>query len=104
MEKKILVVMGRFGDIYMAAKQLNEPCKIACAPEFCQIVYDLFPQHEVIIMEDIPKYNAKLAAHICRMKYPDHKVVSAQQDGTMLDEYMGFRNFQAYQEYHASTL
>jgi hypothetical protein len=104
MEKKILVVMGRFGDIYMAVKQLKEPCKIACAPEFCQIVYDLFPQHEVIIMEDIPKYNAKLAAHICRMKYPDHKVVSAQQDGTTLEEYIGFRNFQAYQEYHASTL
>jgi hypothetical protein len=104
MEKKILVVMGRFGDIYMAAKQLKEPCKIACAPEFCQIVYDLFPQHEVIIMEDIPKYNAKLAAQLCRIKYPDHKVVSAQQDGTTLEEYISFRNFQAYQEYHASTL
>lgn len=104
MEKKILVVLGRFGDIYMTAKQLKEPCIIACAPEFSQIVYELFPQHKVLLMEGIPKYNPKMAAHLCRIKYPDYKVVSAQQDGTTLEEYIGFRNFQTYQEYHASTL
>lgn len=104
MSKKILVVLGRFGDIYIAAKQLKEPCMIACAPEFSQIVYELFPQHEVIIVENIPKYNPKMAAHWCKVKFPDHKVVAAQQDGTTLEEYRPFRNFQAYQEHYASTL
>ena len=102
--KKILVVLGRFGDIYMAVKMLKEPCIIACAAEFSQIVYELFPQHEVLIMENIPKYNPRMAVHSCKSKYPGYKVVAAQQDGTTLPEYIGFRNFQAYQEYHASTL
>lgn len=100
--QKILVVLGRFGDIYMTLRQMESPCILACYPDFAQIVIELFPQHSVY---QLPKtINKAEAIELCEMKFPDSIVMSAQQHGCELEEYVEFRNYQSYQIFHANEL
>ncbi len=100
--QKILVVLGRFGDIYMTLRQMKDPCILACYPDFAQIVTELFPQHSVY---QLPKGIEKRSAiELCKMKFPDAIVMSAQQHGCELDEYIEFRNYQSYQVFYANKL
>lgn len=100
--QKILVVLGRFGDIYMTLRQMKTPCVLACYPEFTQIVTELFPQHSV---HQLPKGIEKdEAVKLCKTKFPNAIVMSAQQHGCKLDEYVEFRNYQSYQIFYANKL
>ena len=100
--QKVLIVLGRFGDIYMTLSRMKEPCILACYPEFSQIVSDLFPQHGVYeIPSGLDKRNA---IEFCRLKFPEAIIEWAQQNGCGLEEYVGFRNYQSYQIFHANKL
>jgi len=99
---KVLLVLGRYGDLYMTLKQITEPCIVACYSEFSQIVYELFPQH---IVYEMPKVaNRNEAYSMCCKKFPDYIVFHAQQDGARLEEYVGFRNYQSFQIFYANQL
>ncbi len=95
-------MLGRYGDLYMALKQIHEPCIVACLPEFSQIVHELFPQHTVFQLPKVRK--KKEALELCQLKFPNHFIVSAQQDGCEVNEYIEFRNYQSYQIFHANRL
>jgi len=100
--QKVLVVLGRFGDIYMTLSQMKSPCIMACYPDFAPIVKELFPQHTLL---QLPKGISKIdAVKFCQMKFPHAVVMSAQQYGCELEEYVEFRNYQSYQIFHANEL
>jgi len=100
--QKILVVLGRFGDIYMTLSQMKSPTILACYSDFAQIVTELFPQHFVY---PLPKnINKEASVDICKTKFPDAIVMSAQQHGCSLEEYVEFRNYQSYQIFYANKL
>lgn len=100
--QKILVVLGRFGDIYMTLRQMKTPCILACYPDFAQIVTELFPQHMVY---PVPRTSSKESAiDLCKMKFPGAIVMSAQQHGCKLEDYVEFRNYQSYQIFYANKL
>jgi len=100
-EWPVYVVLGRFGDIFMVCKKLKQPSIICCMSQFAQIVYDLFPQHEVFELGNDFARNPARAATMCTMKYPDKKVTICQQDGQDPKLVLPFRSFQAFQEYYA---
>jgi hypothetical protein len=100
-EWPVYVILGRFGDIYMVCKQLKQPSIICCMGVFSQIVYDLFPQHKVYELGTEFARNPARAATMCKIKWPDKKIIVCQQDGQDLNLVLPFRNFQAFQENHA---
>lgn len=97
-QKKVYIVLGRNGDILMVCRQLKEPAIIACLPEFSQIVEELFPQHELCILRNIPKNGLEAAFRIVQFKHPDKEIIIAQQDGTNIELMLDYRNFQSFQE------
>lgn len=99
---KIYVVLGRFGDIYIVCKRLKEPSYIACLEEFSGIVEELFPQHTCIKLGSNANNNPYTAQKILSLSHPNCESIICQQDGTPLIQMKPFRNFQAFQEYHAS--
>jgi hypothetical protein len=99
--KPIYVILGRFGDIYMVAKQLKQPSIICCMSKFSKIVYELFPQHEVFEVGDECQSDPVKAQYICISKWPDSKITLCQQDGQDPKLVEPFRSFQAFQEYYA---
>jgi FkbM family methyltransferase len=99
--KPIYVILGRFGDIYMVAKQLKQPSVICCMSQFAKIVYELFPEHEVFEVPESCNGNPIKAASICENKWPNAKVTLCQQDGQNPKLVEPFRSFQAFQEYYA---
>jgi hypothetical protein len=99
--KPIYVILGRFGDIYMVAKQLKQPSVICCMSHFAKIVYELFPEHEVFEVPESCNGNPIKAVSICENKWPSAKVVLCQQDGQDPKLVEPFRSFQAFQEYYA---
>ena len=100
-EWPVYVILGRFGDIYMVCKKLKQPSIICCMSQFAQIVYDLFPQHEVYELGAEFARNPTMAATMCTMKWPDKKIIICQQDGQDPKLVLPFRSFQAFQEYYA---
>jgi hypothetical protein len=103
-EQPIYVILGRFGDIYMVAKQLKKPSIIACLEEFSGILDELLPEHTCIKLRDLPRNNPILAAKILSMSHPFHTIIICQQDGTPLENMKEFRTFQTYQEHHAKSI
>lgn len=99
---KVYVICGRFGDLYMVCRQLKEPSIIACLKEFSQIVTELFPQHQVCILKNIPRNDLVAAYKIAQFKHPDKEVIICQQDGQDPVLMLEFRNYQTFQEFHAS--
>lgn len=99
--KPVYVILGRFGDIYMVCKQLKQPSIICCMSRFSQIVYELFPQHEVFELGDEYGYQPLKADEVARTKFPISKVILCQQDGQDPNLVLPFRSFQAFQEYYA---
>jgi len=97
----IYVILGRFGDIYMVCKKLKQPSIICCMSQFAQIVYDLFPQHEVFELGNEYAREPEKAAIMAKTKYPNKKVTICQQDGQDPKLVLPFRSFQAFQEYYA---
>jgi glycosyltransferase involved in cell wall biosynthesis len=95
----VYVIMGRFGDIYMVCKKLNQPSIICCMSKFADVVYEFFPQHTVFELDET---DPEKAASICISKYPLHKVTICQLDQRPRDLCKPYRNYQAFQEYHAS--
>lgn len=100
-EWPVYVILGRFGDIYMVCKKLKQPSIICCVTQFAQIVYDLFPQHEVFELGNDLGGNPVRAATIAKSKYPNRKVTICQQDGQDPKLVLPYRSFQAFQEYYA---
>jgi hypothetical protein len=99
--KPIYVILGRFGDIYMVAKQLRQPSIICCMSQFSKIVYELFPEHEVFEVPKSCDNDPIKAVSICQNKWPNAKVILCQQDGQDSKLVEPFRSFQAFQEYYA---
>lgn len=99
--KPVYVVLGRFGDIYMVAKNLKQPSIICCSTRFSQIAKELFPEHD--IFEIHPRYceNPIAAGKICEIKFPSKRIVICQQDGQDRQLMTDFRSFQTFQEYYA---
>ena len=100
-EWPVYVILGRFGDIYMVCKKLKQPSIICCMSRFSKIVYELFPQHKVFEVPDNCNADPVRAESICQNKWPDKKITLCQQDGQDPKLVLPFRNFQAFQEYHA---
>jgi hypothetical protein len=100
-QDSVYVVLGRFGDIYMVAKNLKQPSIICCSTRFSQIAKELFPEHE--IFEIHPRYceNPIAAGKICEIKFPSKRIVICQQDGQDRQLMTDFRSFQTFQEYYA---
>ena len=96
-KKKVFVILGAFGDIYMVAKEVPDGSVIACSPEYASIVYELFPNLEVYEIEGMDRNNLDTATGICHYKYPTHDIILAQQDGRGSDVVKPFRNYQQYQ-------
>jgi hypothetical protein len=100
-EWPVYVILGRFGDIYMVCKKLKQPSIICCMSRFSKIVYELFPQHKVFEVPESCDADPLRAESICQNKWPDKKITLCQQDGQDPKLVLPFRNFQAFQEYHA---
>lgn len=96
-QRKVFVILGAFGDIYMVAKEVPEGSIIACSPEYASIVYELFPELEVYEIEGMDRNSLGTAAAICKYKYPEYDVIIAQQDGRGSDVVKPYRNYQKYQ-------
>jgi hypothetical protein len=99
--KPIYVILGRFGDIYMVAKQIKQPSIICCMSQFSKIVYELFPEHEVFEVPNEYEGDPLKAFYMCQNKWPNAKVTLCQQDGQDIKLVQPFRSFQAFQEYYA---
>jgi len=95
--KKVFVILGAFGDIYMIAKEVPKDSVIACSPEYASIVYELFPHLEVYEIEGVDRNSLDTAVAICHYKYPTHDIILAQQDGSGSDVVKPYRNYQSYQ-------
>ncbi len=102
MKQKVLIVLGRFGDIYMALKEMQDPCTLLCYPDFALIAKELFPQHTVATVTK--NYSRNAAIDYAKYTFPDADVICAQQDGAPLEDYIEFRNYQNYQVYYAQHL
>ena len=100
-EWPVYVILGRFGDIYMVCKQLKQPSIICCMPRFSKIVYELFPEHEVFEVPKDCEGDLIKVKILCQNKWPNKKITLCQQDGQDPKLVLPFRNFQAFQEYHA---
>lgn len=100
MNKAVYVILGRFGDIYMVCKKIQNPSIVCCSKRFVEVM-DLFPQHEVVVMDNDILDPVK-AASLCAAKYPTHEIIVCQLDQQPSELCKPFRNYQAYQEYHAS--
>jgi hypothetical protein len=100
-EWPVYVILGRFGDIYMVCRQLKQPSIICCMSRFSKIVYELFPQHKVFEVPASSDADPVRAESICQNKWPNKKITLCQQDGQDPKLVLPFRNFQAFQEYHA---
>ena len=99
-KKTVYVILGRFGDIYMTCKAIREPSIVCCSKRFVEVM-DLFPQHEVVTIDNDILDPVK-AASFCTAKYPTHEVIVCQIDQQPTSLCKPFRSYQAYQEYHAS--
>lgn len=99
--KPVYVILGRFGDIHMVCKQLKQPSIICCMSQFARIVYELFPEHEVFEVPKDCEGDPVKAKSVCENKWPNKQVTLCQQDGQDPKLVVPFRNFQAFQEYHA---
>ncbi len=95
--KKVFVILGAFGDIYMVAKEVPEDSIIACSPEYASILYELFPDIEVYEIEGVDRNKLKDAVAICAYKYPTRDIILAQQDGEGTDVVKPYRSYQKYQ-------
>ena len=102
MKQRVLIVLGRFGDIYMALKEMKDPCTLLCYPDFALIANELFPQHTVTTVSR--NYSRAAAIDFAKYTFPDADIICAQQDGAQLEEYVEFRNYQNFQVYHAQQL
>lgn len=102
-KRKVFLVLGAFGDIYMIAKHVPKGSVIACEPAYSSIVYELFPDLEVYEIDNVDRNNLGTAAGICAYKYPTCDVIIAQQDGRGSDVVKPFRNYQRYQESMAKS-
>jgi len=80
-KKKVFVILGAFGDIYMVCKNVPKGSVIATSPEYASIVYELFPELEVYEVEGIDRNNLDTAVGICHYKYPTHDIILAQHEG-----------------------
>ena len=96
-KRKVFVVMGAFGDIYMIAKHVPPGSIIATSPHYADIVYELFPDLEVFEVEGDRNSLPNVAA-MCAYKYPTYDIIVAQQDGQGTDVVKPYRNYQRYQE------
>jgi len=96
-KKKVFVILGAFGDIYMVAKAVPKGSVIACSPEYASIVYELFPELEVYELQGMDRNTLDTAVGICHYKFPTYDIVLAQQDGKGSDVVKPFRNYQQYQ-------
>lgn len=95
--KKVFVILGAYGDIYMIAKEVPPDSVIACSPEYSSILYELFPHLEVYELEGMDRNSLPTAAWICAYKYPTRDIIVAQQDGSGTEVVKPYRNYQAYQ-------
>lgn len=95
-KKKVLVCLGRNGDNYMVAKAATEPCIIFTSQEFSPIIRELFPQHEIFILNK--KVSGLMEAmQYAESRYPDHDVRPCQQHGMPRQIQAEFRNYEEYQ-------
>lgn len=99
--KDVLVILGRFGDIFMVCKAHAEPAIIACLPEYASIVYELFPHHEVFQLPSMPKNNPIYAACVAEQTFPEHRILVPQLDGFPNERCKPYRSYQSYQMHHA---
>jgi glycosyltransferase involved in cell wall biosynthesis len=100
-EWPVYVILGRMGDIYMVARALKQPSIIACLQRFSAIMR-LFPQHKVIHIDEEHEHNLPNAETSVRMRHPNKKVITCQQNGQDPKLMAHFRNYQAFQEHYAS--
>jgi hypothetical protein len=96
-KRKVFVVMGAFGDIYMIAKHVPPGSIIATSPHYADIVYELFPDLEVFEVEGDRNSLPNVAA-MCAYKYPTYDIIVAQQDGQGTDVVKPYRSYQKFQE------
>jgi hypothetical protein len=99
-KKSVYVILGRFGDIYMVCKKIKQPSIVCCSKRFVEVM-DFFPQHEVVTIDNDILDPVK-AASFCSAKYPTHEIIVCQLDQQPSSLCKPFRNYQAYQEHHAS--
>ncbi len=97
----IYICLGRFGDLFMVCKAIKTPAIIVCSKEFSAIVKELFPEFEVDEIE-LPTNDLSSAYSYARFKYPNRKIILAQQNGTRKELMLPFRNYQTFQEHYAS--
>lgn len=86
----------------MVCRAIKAPAIIVCSKEFSSIVKEMFPEIEV----DDSDFNANdlASAHsYATFKYPNKKIIIAQQNGTKPELMLPFRNYQKFQEYYASS-
>jgi hypothetical protein len=95
--RKVFVMLGASGDLYMICKEVPKDSIIATSPEYSAIVYELFPELEVYEIEGIDRNKLKDAVAICAYKYPTCDIILAQQDGQGQDVVKPYRNFEQFQ-------
>lgn len=99
-KKKVYVILGRFGDIYMVCKKIKQPSIVCCSKRFVEVM-EFFPQHEVIPIDNDILDPIKAGSY-CTAKYPSHDVIICQLDQQPSSLCKPFRSYQAFQEHHAS--
>lgn len=99
-KKKVLVCLGRNGDNYMVAKAATEPCIVFTSQEFAPIIRELFPQHELFILNKRISGLAE-AMQYASSRFPDYDIKPCQQHGMPLHAQAEFRNYEEFQVWQA---
>lgn len=85
----------------MVCREITTPAIVVCSKEFSSIVKELFPEIEVDEI-DLCANDLASAYSYAAFKYPNRKIIIAQQNGTKKELMLPFRNYQKFQEYYAS--
>jgi hypothetical protein len=96
----IRLILGRYGDVFQVASKMPKTDILACNRKFSQIAKELFPDIELIELDedDLAK-----AYQILKHQYGQHRIVACQQNGQTEEATLPFRSYQSFQEYYASV-
>jgi len=100
MKRPVIVCMGRFGDVYQAAKACPVPAIVFTSQTFAPIIRQLCPQHEVMVYTG-KETGIGRSMSIAAARFPGHEIMPAQQHPMPMEVRAEFRNYQVYQEWQA---
>jgi hypothetical protein len=100
---RVYVVLGRFGDIYMACKRIKKGGILVVSKEFKSIVTELFPNISVFTI-DKKITGISEALELAKLRFPSAKIACCQQNGIPFEAQKEFRNYQSYQEFQADAI